>query len=399
MITIRNLTVRYNNEYILKNFSLTLPQRGAVALLGPSGSGKTTLLRILGGLQTPDRGEVVGLEPQDCALLFQENRLLPQLSALDNVALVLPKGQRELARSWLRDLGLAEAQDKPPAQLSGGMQRRLAIARALAYAQQSKAKALLLDEPFQGLDPLSLDRAMAMVFRASQERLLLLVTHRREEAEILCSSILTLDQRPLQLLRQEENCPRLSLSPQHPQGLEEPQTPAGIRICDQVREKELAAKARIYCDVWQSAYRELLDPDYLASLSPESSLAKMQRRARQVHCLLAKEGEEVLGYLDYGPYYGPDLQDCWEIYALNVLPEQQGRGIGSALLKELLRRLQGQRAVVAWVFQGNRPAAYFYRRWGFAYDGGQQILHFGGKPCTELRLLRRLDQGPQENSL
>ena len=199
MISLRNLSMEYDNEFIISDLSMDFPEKGAVCLFAPSGSGKTTILRALSGLSRPTSGEISGLQHKKIAVLFQENRLLPQLTALDNLKLVLPKERHSEAILWLEKLGLAADKDKTPLQLSGGMNRRLAIARTLAYG----GDIYLLDEPFQGLDEDTLRQAMAVVKEATANSLLILVTHRREEALALCDSIITLGQRPLKILNIE----------------------------------------------------------------------------------------------------------------------------------------------------------------------------------------------------
>ena len=105
---IDDITVCYGTQTVLSHFSLCLPQSGVVALMGPSGVGKTTLLRELMGLETPQSGTVE--RPETPAYLFQEDRLLPWLTALGNVEAVLPKGAKTQAAEALRAMGLpAEA--------------------------------------------------------------------------------------------------------------------------------------------------------------------------------------------------------------------------------------------------------------------------------------------------
>lgn len=196
MISLSNISLQYNGEYILKDFSLELPERGSVCLFAPSGSGKTTILRILCGLEQPEQGRISGLEGKRLAVLFQENRLLPHLTALDNLKLVLPKERYGEAQGWLERVGLGDSAQKTPLQLSGGMQRRLAIARCLAYG----GDIYLLDEPFQGLDEATLQQMLSVVADAAKDSLLILVTHRQEEAEALCQRILRLGGRPLRVV-------------------------------------------------------------------------------------------------------------------------------------------------------------------------------------------------------
>ena len=147
-MTFRDCSFSYGEKKILTHFTLTLPDRGVTALSGPSGCGKTTLLRLLAGLESLDGGELEAPSPKDCAILFQENRLLPGLPAGRQLEPVLAGGESPLP--FLKAVGLEGEEHTLPAALSGGMQRRLALARLLAYG---RGKALLLlDEPFTGID-------------------------------------------------------------------------------------------------------------------------------------------------------------------------------------------------------------------------------------------------------
>lgn len=144
-----HLNFCYGDKVILKDFSLDLPDTGITALAGPSGCGKTTLMRLLAGLEAPQSGTLEAPQGRDTAFLFQENRLLPGLSAGDQIRVVLPRGEDPLP--WLAAVGLEDEAPTLPDALSGGMQRRVALARCLAYGRDKKL--LLLDEPFTGIDP------------------------------------------------------------------------------------------------------------------------------------------------------------------------------------------------------------------------------------------------------
>lgn len=182
MITLRDVSLAFDGKAVFERFSLTLPGRGITCVSGPSGRGKTTLLRLLASLLKPDSGSIDGL-PQKPALMFQEDRLLPWLSAGDNVAAV---SDSAAALRWLDALELSEAAALLPGELSGGMRRRVALARALAY----QGDFLLLDEPFTGLDPALQFRAAALV----RERRLpaVVVTHSAAEAELLGGNVMEL---------------------------------------------------------------------------------------------------------------------------------------------------------------------------------------------------------------
>lgn len=148
MIRVRDLSLSYGDKAVLDHFSLDIPLDGLTALTGPSGCGKTTLLRMLAGLETPQSGAVTGLDPKRTAFLFQENRLLPWRTAAQHITDVLPRERRGEAAKWLAFAELTGEEDRLPGQLSGGMARRLALARCAALG----GDALLLDEPFTGVD-------------------------------------------------------------------------------------------------------------------------------------------------------------------------------------------------------------------------------------------------------
>ncbi|MCL2023711.1 MAG: ATP-binding cassette domain-containing protein [Oscillospiraceae bacterium] len=170
MIELRNVCKAFGTQQILRDFSANLPEKGIVALRGQSGSGKTTLLRILAGLETHDSGEITGLENKRVSYIFQEDRLLPGVTALENVAIV---SDRERAREWLTRFAMGAAMYKKSAELSGGMRRRVAAARAFAYG----GEILLLDEPFTGLDNDNIAIIKQAVKNFAENGLVILVHH------------------------------------------------------------------------------------------------------------------------------------------------------------------------------------------------------------------------------
>ena len=141
---VKDLTVLYDGKKVLDHTDLSFGD-GITCIMGESGIGKTTLLRVIAGLITPDSGEVMGA-PVKPSLMFQEDRLFSWLTALENVVIVC--GDEAKARELLKRVELSDALDKYPSELSGGMKRRVALARALAY----DGDMLILDEPFKGLD-------------------------------------------------------------------------------------------------------------------------------------------------------------------------------------------------------------------------------------------------------
>lgn len=175
MITLSHVDVSFGDKAVLRDFSLSLPGSGIVCLSGPSGCGKTTLLRVLGGLEKPQRGQVIGR--RKTAAVFQEDRLLPWFSIERNLTAAAGISAREAAL-WLQRVGLERESESLPGSLSGGMRRRVAIARALA----AKSQLLLLDEPFAGLDEKARTQIYPWIQAAAKEKPVVLVTHHLEEA-------------------------------------------------------------------------------------------------------------------------------------------------------------------------------------------------------------------------
>jgi len=175
VIEISKLSLRFGEKVVFEDFSAKLPSDTITCVTGKSGRGKTTLLRLIAGLLKPDGGTLTGT-PRKPAVMFQEDRLLPWLSAVQNAAAV---SDYDTAMSWLEKLGLGGDADTLPAGLSGGMSRRAALARALAY----DGDFLLLDEPFTGLDP-AMTRVTASVIK-SRGLPALVITHSSVETDLL----------------------------------------------------------------------------------------------------------------------------------------------------------------------------------------------------------------------
>lgn len=182
MVRLENVTVAFGDKTVLNGLSASLPETGVVAVTGASGSGKTTLLRVLAGLRALDGGAVTGL-PKRVSYVFQEDRLLPWLTALENAALADGAGN---ADKILGELELSDAARLYPRELSGGMKRRVAIARALAFGGDM----LLLDEPFAGLDAELRARVAARIRGAFP--LTVISTHDLDEARLLGEPALVL---------------------------------------------------------------------------------------------------------------------------------------------------------------------------------------------------------------
>ena len=170
----------YGEHPVLEGKELTLSPGQRIAIMGPSGCGKTTLLRIALGLLKPTAGTVENTF-RKTVVVFQEPRLLPWCTALENVNLVLGDGKTTLdtAGKYLEQVKLADAADKYPRELSGGMQQRVSVARALA----AEGDLLVLDEPFKAMDEALRGEIIALV--GQTKAAILLVTHEEAEAKQL----------------------------------------------------------------------------------------------------------------------------------------------------------------------------------------------------------------------
>ena len=175
VISVKNLSKTFGGHQVLKNFSAEIPLCGVTVIRGASGAGKTTLFRLLLGLEKPDAGEIRGMQGRKPAVVFQEDRLLPWATALENAALGSDEAR---AKDALTRLGLGENLCQLPRELSGGMKRRVAIARALAYG----GDILFLDEPFTGLDEDNKRIAAQAMLEANVP--ILVITHDDVEAEL-----------------------------------------------------------------------------------------------------------------------------------------------------------------------------------------------------------------------
>lgn len=187
-LCIRDLRKAYGGVTVLDGVTFTAP-KGVTCVMAPSGTGKTTLLRILLGLERADSGTVTGAEGCRWAAVFQEDRLLEHLDAMGNLRFALgPAMDGGAARALLAELGLGDVGRKPARDFSGGMKRRLALARALL----APSDALALDEPFTGLDGENRLRAMACIRRAGLAKPVLLVTHDKTDAAELQARVVEL---------------------------------------------------------------------------------------------------------------------------------------------------------------------------------------------------------------
>ena len=179
MAKVENLTVQYGGTAVLENFSAEFPDGGVTAVSGRSGCGKTTLLAVLLGLLRPDGGTVSGFRQPSA--VFQEDRLLPFLSAEKNIAVTAGCTEAEAGEALLSVGFDAADRGKRAFELSGGMARRVAIVRAML----APGDAVLLDEPFKGLDERTRAQVVRFVCENRRGRTMVVVTHDLRDAEAL----------------------------------------------------------------------------------------------------------------------------------------------------------------------------------------------------------------------
>lgn len=204
-IRLEQICKSYGDHRVLYNVSTVFPENAATAIFGPSGSGKTTLINLLLGLEKPDSGAISGL-PERAAAVFQEDRLLEELTAAENVLAVLQKRKRSPAEraalkerldAQLRAVGLDPANCQPVSAYSGGMKRRVALVRAVMAKEEAEQNGqtvfVTLDEPFKGLDTETKERVLDYLRLHLQGATVLLVTHDEKDAQaLLCAQKITL---------------------------------------------------------------------------------------------------------------------------------------------------------------------------------------------------------------
>lgn len=176
-IILEGVQKSFGDKQVIHNASMTIGAGERVCFFGPSGCGKTTLLRLICGLEKPDKGSIYVPAGLRWSCHFQEDRLLPWYTAVKNIALVT----NDDPAAWLEHVHLPDAGGLYPDELSGGMRRRVSLARALAH----ESDALVLDEPLRELDAATAKAMLQLIDASLGNRTLLLVTHDLSQAEAL----------------------------------------------------------------------------------------------------------------------------------------------------------------------------------------------------------------------
>lgn len=196
-LSIQNLSKQFGSTTVLNNVELTIEQGEFIAIVGRSGCGKSTLLRLMAGLEDPTVGSVL-IEGEKVAgynaetrVLFQESRLLPWKTVVENVRICAVNKDKELAIKALKEVGLEEKENEWPRVLSGGQKQRVALARALA----ANPRLLLLDEPLGALDALTRIEMQSLIegLWVEQGFTAILVTHDVSEAVAIADRVLLIE--------------------------------------------------------------------------------------------------------------------------------------------------------------------------------------------------------------
>ena len=189
LLEVKNISKSFDDTIVLNDFSYKF-DRGVYVLSEPSGAGKTTLLRILCGLEVADSGTVLKSSHAKTVMMFQEDRLLENLSVRANIMLAIQvhsqeqkQSTREHIKEALCEVGLEGTENKPVNELSGGQKRRVALLRALF----ADADILLFDEPLKGLDEALKQQVIAFVKPFVESKVVIWVTHTPEEVKLLGS--------------------------------------------------------------------------------------------------------------------------------------------------------------------------------------------------------------------
>lgn len=193
MLEFKEVSFSYGDKTVLKDFSFSAEEGVSTAILGPSGFGKTTLMELACGFLKPQSGELIPFENKKTSYIFQEDRLLPWRSALENLTALNISEKK--AFEYLSAVGLSDSATKYPDELSGGMQRRLAIARALAFG----GDLFFFDEPLRGLDMKTSAEILELVGNEIKGKTAFIITHSPVEAFALCERIIVAGGKPFEI--------------------------------------------------------------------------------------------------------------------------------------------------------------------------------------------------------
>ncbi len=181
MIKFKNVDFSYGERKVLQKFNLAVKTGDRVALIGPSGIGKTTVLRLIMGLEKAQSGKIEINNDAKISVVFQEDRLLPFKTVFENLTLF---GDEDTATKLLNFLGMTDVKDKYPSELSGGMARRISIARALVRG----GDIFIFDEPFNGIDDANVKITAEIINEYTKGKTVIMVSHNKRDIKLLGAS-------------------------------------------------------------------------------------------------------------------------------------------------------------------------------------------------------------------
>ena len=189
-LVLSNITKSYGERLVLEDLSMIFPAGSVTCIMGPSGCGKTTLFNLITGTIKADAGTISGV-PDKLSIVFQEDRLCESFSAVSNIRLVTgdSMSEQEILQHF-EELGIADSAYMPVCNLSGGMKRRVTIARAMCY----NSELILLDEALKGLDDERRHLTMDYIKKHSQGKTIICITHDPKEAEYMGGTLIDFTQ-------------------------------------------------------------------------------------------------------------------------------------------------------------------------------------------------------------
>ena len=191
MIEVKNLSFSFEKNTVISDLSFSIEKGKTYCIMGKSGVGKTTLLRLLAGILKSEKGRIVYKEDVKKSFVFQENRLVPWMNVYDNLKYITK--DENAVKSALVETSLYEEKEKMPDELSGGMARRLSIARAIAYG----GEVFFIDEPLYGLDVKTSEGILELIKNTLNDKTAIVITHSPEEAFYLSDKIIFLKNSPI----------------------------------------------------------------------------------------------------------------------------------------------------------------------------------------------------------
>ncbi len=184
-IIFENVKKSFGDKLVLNDFNLKLKENEISCIMGSSGSGKTTIINLILGFLKPDAGKITA--PNKFSVMFQEDRLCEDFTAIDNIAMVFKKPNYTEIKSHLAQIGIDD-EYKAVKDFSGGMKRRVALVRALMF----DSKVIILDEPFKGLDEDTRKLCIDYILKHRDNRTLVMITHHLEEVELMGGKVISI---------------------------------------------------------------------------------------------------------------------------------------------------------------------------------------------------------------